>query len=186
MISGAFTSSKPAARLPLAHVADQLLEDLPALGMPEHRARRLFLQVEQVELAADAAMVALLGFFEPVQVLIQLLLVGPGGAVDALEHLVARIAAPVGAGHLRELEGLELAGGGHVRAAAQVDPVALAVEADLLFLRDAGDDLGLVVLAESLEELHGLIARHHAAVDLLVRLRELRASSLRWRRGPPA
>ena len=136
MISGAFTSSKPARVLPLAHVGDQLLEDLPALRMPEHRARRLFLQMEQVELAADAAMVALLGLLEPVQVVLELLLVAPRGAVDALEHLVARIAAPVGAGDLHELEGLELAGGRHVRAAAQVDPVALAVEADLLLLRE--------------------------------------------------
>ena len=61
------------ALLRLAHVADQALEDAPALGMPEHRAGRLFLHVEQVELAADLAMVALLGLFEPVQVVLQLL-----------------------------------------------------------------------------------------------------------------
>ena len=35
--------------------------------------------------------------------------------------------------------------------------------------RDAGDDLGLVVLAHVLEELHGLVARHHAPADLQVR-----------------
>ena len=50
--------------LGLAHVGDQALEDPPALGMPEHRARGFFLHVEQVQLAADLAMVALLGFFE--------------------------------------------------------------------------------------------------------------------------
>ena len=104
--------------------------------MPEDRPGRLFLQVKEIELLADAAMVALLGLFQAVQVLIELLLVRPGGAVDPLQHLVARIAAPVGAGDLGELERLELAGGGHVRPAAQVHPVALAVEADLLLLRD--------------------------------------------------
>ena len=98
-------------------------------GMPEHRARRLFLEVEQVEILADAPVVALLGLFEAVQVFREILVVEPGGAVDALEHLVARIAAPVGAGHLHQLEGLELAGGRHVRTAAQVEPLALAVQA---------------------------------------------------------
>ena len=119
--------------------------------------------MEQVQLAADAAVVALLGLFEAVQVVIELLLVGPGGAVDALEHLVARVAAPVGTGHLHQLEGLELAGGGHVRTAAQVDPVALAVQADGLVGRNAGDDLGLVVLAQASKNCDGLIARHARA-----------------------
>ena len=77
--------------------------------MPEHGARRLFLLMEQVELAPDLAMVALLGFLEPMQVLVELLLVRPRRAVDALKHLVARIAAPVRAGHLHELEGFQLA-----------------------------------------------------------------------------
>ena len=58
-------------------------------GMPEHRARRLFLEMEQVEVLADAAVIALLGFFQPVQVGRQILVVEPRGAVDALEHLVA-------------------------------------------------------------------------------------------------
>jgi len=39
-------------------------------------ADRLFLQVEQVELAAEAAMVAAFGLFEPEQVLVQLLWFG--------------------------------------------------------------------------------------------------------------
>ena len=52
----------------LAHVADQRLEERPALRVPEHRARRLFLEVEQVELLADPAVVALLRFLEPREV----------------------------------------------------------------------------------------------------------------------
>ena len=142
--------------------------------MPEHQARALLLDVEQVELAADAPVIALLGLLEALQVLIQLLAVGPRGAVDPLQHLVARIAAPVGAGHLGQLEGGELAGRGHVRAAAQVDPVALAVEGDRLPGRNAGDDLGLVVLADALEVLDRRIAVHDPARHLLIRLRQLR------------
>ena len=47
------------------------------------------------------------------------------------------------------LKALQLAGRGHVRTAAQIHPIALAVEADRLARRDRCDDLGLVVLAEA-------------------------------------
>ena len=129
--------------------------------------------MEQVEILANAPVIAPLRLLEPVQILVELLLVGPGGAVNALQHLVARIATPVSPRDLGELEGLELAGGRHMRSAAQVDPVALPVEADFLLLRNAGDDLGLVDLTQSPEELHRLIARHDAAGDFLVRLGQL-------------
>ena len=39
------------------------------------------------------------------------------------------VAEPVGAGEGHDLEGLDAAGGGHVRAAAEVDEVAVAIEA---------------------------------------------------------
>src|SRR6202171_4114584 len=165
--------------LALAHVADERLEHGPAPGVPEHRARRLFLQMEQVEILANAPVIAPLRLLEPVQILVELLLVGPGGAVNALQHLVVRIAAPVSPRDLGELEGPELARRGHMRAAAQVDPVALPVEADFLLLRNAGDDLGLVDLTQSPEELHRLIARHDAAGDFLVRPGQLGPLSLR-------
>jgi len=53
--------------------------------MPEDAADRLFLQVEQVEFAAEAAVVAAFGLFEPEQVLVQFLLVRPSRAVDPLQ-----------------------------------------------------------------------------------------------------
>ena len=133
--------------------------------MPEHHARRFFLGVEQAQLLADAPVVAALGLLDAVQVGFQRLGIGPGGAVDALQHLVARIAAPVGACQLGQLEGLQLAGAGHVRPAAEIDEIALTVQREVLALRDARDDLGLVLLAHAAEERHRLVARHHAALD---------------------
>ena len=118
-------------------------------------------------------MIALLGFLEHVQVLLQLVLRGPGRAVDALQLLVAVVTAPIGAGHFHQLEVLELARARHVRAAAQVLELAFAIERHVFALRDAGNDLRLVGLAETLEVGHGLVARQHAALDLLVLLREL-------------
>src|SRR5271163_1591519 len=39
------------------HIGDDLLEDGPALRMPEHHAGAFFLEVEQVELAAESSVV---------------------------------------------------------------------------------------------------------------------------------
>ena len=61
--------------------------------------------------ASDPTVIALVRLFEPRQVGLELFFVGPGGAVDALQLLVPGIAAPIGAGHLRQLERLgQLAG----------------------------------------------------------------------------
>jgi len=117
--------------------------------------------------------VALLGLFQHRQVGVLVFLLRPGRAVDALEHLVLAVAAPIGAGHLHQLEHLELAGGRHVRAAAQVDEVALAVQRDRLVVRDRRDDLGLVLLAYRVEEIHRVVALPFLARDDLVLLGQL-------------
>ena len=46
-----------------AHIGDDFLEHGPAGRMPEHRARTFLLEMEQIHLAAELAMVALLGLF---------------------------------------------------------------------------------------------------------------------------
>ena len=151
------------AAVDAAHVLLHHLPQLPALGMPEHQARRFFLQVEELELAGDLAVVALLGFLQLREVGLEVLVVEPGGAVDAAEHLVVVVTAPVGAGHLHQLERAQPVGARHVRAAAQVGELALRVQRQVFAGRDRFDDLGLVVLADALEEGHGLVARLHAA-----------------------
>ena len=146
----------------------------PALGVPEGAADGDVLEVKQAHLAPQAAMVAALGLFEPEEVFLELRLLGPGGAVYALEHGVARIAAPIGAGQLHQLEGHgELAGRGQMRPPAEVDEPALTVERDLLALRQALDDLGLVELALVLEERDRLVPVPDLAADRLVALDDL-------------
>ncbi len=144
----------------------------PAPVVPEHHPRRFFLNVEQIERLADLAVVALLRFLQPMQVGFQRFLIGPGGAVDALEHLVARIAAPVRARHLHQLEGFELAGGRHVRAATQIDEIGLSVQRNRLLARDVGDDLRLVVLAQLAEKGDGFIARHDRTLHRNIPVRQ--------------
>ena len=134
----------------------------------EHREARADLlgEREQVELDAELAVVALLGFLEPVQVLGERVLRLPRGAVDALEHRALLVAAPVRARDLRELERAELAGRRHVRAAAQVGEARRRRSLDVAVHRDAAPS------PPDLARVFGVgVARAHLLDDLaLVRL----------------
>ena len=143
-----------------AHIGDQLLEDGPALGVPEHDAGAFLLEVKQVELAAEPAVVALLGFLDLLQVGVELFLLGERRAVDARQHRVVAVAAPIGAGHLHQLEGVaDLAGRRHMRTTAEVEPVALEIDLDRLVAGNGVDQLDLEGFALVAEHLLGLFAR---------------------------
>ena len=107
-----------------------------------------FLNAKEVELLAELAVVAFLGFFELGQIVVQLLLGEKRSAVDALQLRVLFVAFPVGAGDGEQLKRLDLLGGRHMRAAAEVDEVG----SQRVFGKDGvgffGDQLAL----------HGLIA----------------------------
>src|SRR5471032_2066254 len=157
----------------VAHVLLNLLPDGPALGMPEHQARRFILEVEEVELLAQFAVVALFRLFQLEQVLLLIFLLGPGGAVDALQHFVLAVAAPVGAGQFHQLEHFQLAGRWHVRAAAQVGEAAFRVQGHILVGRNRFDDFGLVGFAYRFEIGDRFVARQDLARDRLVLLGQL-------------
>ena len=76
------------------------------------------------------------------------------------------IAAPIGAGHLHQFERCaDIAGAAHMRPAAQVDPLTLAVQCDDLGPRQVADQLGLVGLALGLEEGDAFVAIDDAAQE---------------------
>ena len=133
-----------------APVVDDRVPDAHALGVEEGEAGALLVEAEEVEVAADAAVVALAGQLEGLEVRGQLLLGGEGRAVHAREHGVLLVAAPVGAGEAGELEGAvaELVGARQMRPAAEVDEVALAVDADGRDLAALGRGGGDQVLDE--------------------------------------
>src|SRR5690349_8110746 len=131
-----------------------------SLGMEEGRGRRLRVEAVKVQLAAQLAMVPLLRLLQTVDVLVQLLLRGEGGAVDAAQHRVLLVALPIRARHTEELEGLQLAGVGHMGPAAEIVEIALEVAADDLALGNALHDLGLQKLTLAAEARHGRIAGH--------------------------
>ena len=66
-----------------AHVGGEGLEDRPALRVPEDRARPLLLEMEEVHLAGELAMVAPLRLLDLLQVGVELFLFGEGRGVNA-------------------------------------------------------------------------------------------------------
>ena len=156
-----------------AHVLLDLLPDGPALGMPEHQTGRFLLHVKKVQLTPEPAVIPFLGFFQLVQVGVQILLARPRGSIDPLQHLVAAVAPPVSSRHLGELEHLQPPGRRHVRTPAQVDEAALPVQRDLLPGRNRGDDLRLVAFADRFEEADRIVALPDLALDRLVQRGQL-------------
>src|SRR5438477_8627472 len=115
-----------------------------AFGMPQNQpGPDVFLDREEIPLPADDAVIALTRLFEPRDVPLEVLLGEPRSAVNALQHLAALIAAPIRAGGVQQLEMLDLAGAGNVRAAAQVHERAVRVHRDDLILLEVIDSLEL-------------------------------------------
>ncbi len=108
----------------------ELVVDRHPLRVPERRARRVLVEMEQIELAPELAVVARAGLLEPLEMRVEVLLAEERRPVDARQLRVLLVAAPVGAGERGELEGLDRRRGLQVRAAAEVGEVALGVERD--------------------------------------------------------
>ena len=141
--------------------------------MPEHHAWRFFLQVEQVQLLADLAMVALFGFFDTLDVCRQLLLVGPGSAIDALQLLILGIAAPIGTRQLGQLESLEETRVRHMWTAAHVNIFFVVVQTHGGFVGHVFHQAQLVVFATALEHIDDFGTRSHLLDDIVVLVDQL-------------
>ena len=159
-------------------VAQPVLHDpanRAALGVPEDQARTgLFLDAEQVQLLAELAVVALLGFLEPVQVRLQILLVEERGAIDTLQALAMLVALPVRTRHRKQLEGLDPPHRGHVRSATEVrEQLACPVHRHARLVSLLLDQLALHELALRAVLGQCLFARDPDALVLGIALRDL-------------
>ena len=113
--------------------------------------------MEEVEVAAEAAMVPRPSLLEPLEVRVEVGLRVERRAVDPRELRVLLVAAPVRAGEARQLERLYRRGVLQVRAAAQVRELTLRVQRD----RALGlpRELDLVRLGLRFEAGDSLVAR---------------------------
>src|SRR5207247_7003664 len=103
------------------HAPLQLAHHRPAVWQPEGRAGRDVVQLEQIEIPPELAVVALLRLLEPPEMLVELVLGEPRGAVDPLQHRIPLVAPPVGAGGREELEVLHVTRRRHVGPAAEIE-----------------------------------------------------------------
>ena len=129
----------------------ELVPDHHPLRMPERGAGRLLGEVEEIELAAELAMVARLRLLEALEIGVEIGLGVEGRAVDPRQLLVVLVAAPVGTGERRELDRLDRLRVLEVRAAAEIGELALRIERDVAL--GGVDELhlvGLVLLEEAL------------------------------------
>src|SRR5919202_668265 len=138
-------------------LAAELLERVPddhPLWVPERRARRDVLEVVEVELRAEPAVIAALRLLQPFEVRVEVGLRVEGRAVDPRQLLVVLIASPVRAREARELDRLDRLRVLQVRPAAEVGEVPLRVEGDRsLGGVDELDLVRLVLLQEPLPRL---------------------------------
>src|SRR5439155_788600 len=103
----------------------------------------VLLDREQVELPAQQAVVALLRLLEARPVRLEVVLGDPRRPADALQHLAALVAAPVGARRVQQLEVFDLPRARDVGPAAQVDERAVGIDGDHLVRAQVLDALEL-------------------------------------------
>src|SRR6516162_6119216 len=115
--------------------------------MPEDAAGCFFLEVKEIHLAPNAAMIAAFRLLQPKQVGVEFLPIAPSSPVDSREHGVAVITAPIGAGDFHQFEGVtDIGGGTHMGAAAEINPIALAIQAYNFIALQVLNDLRFVPL----------------------------------------
>lgn len=138
----------------LADQLGELVVDDHAAGMPEREPGPLGLQREEIHLAPDAPVIALLGLLQAMEVLLEVLGGEERGAADALHGHARRVATPVRPAHAQQLHVGQPRGVGHVRTLAHVGEGTRVVEGDLVFgnLVDVRD---LQLVADALEAFLG-------------------------------
>ena len=142
--------------------------------MEDREAWRFFHEGEKIQFLTQLAMVAALRFFQQVQVFIQRFLLRETRAVDALQHFVVFITAPVCTGNAHELDRLDHARFWQMWASAEIHILAVLIEADRFIFRQIFDKLHLVGFAAVGKEFDRFFARqllafkHSASLDDLL------------------
>ncbi len=159
----------------LAPVIDKRIFQHHALWQIKRKAGRFIAERKETQLTPKLPVVTALCLLNAGKVLIQLLLLREGDAVNTLERLAAAVAAPVGAVAGGELDRVALypACGIKVRSGAEVDEFALLIKADDRILRKVVYKLDLIRLVPLLHELDSFPARKLKALELELFLADL-------------
>src|SRR5262249_17525259 len=144
------------AALDIERVFLQQTTHLRPLGQPQGQPRAdLITRHEELEVFPDLAVVASLGLFEALQILIKLGLGVPPRAIDTRQHGAFLVATPIGARDTHQLDWADLARVLDVWTPAEIEEGPLLVDADLGVgqILDNLDLIGLIFLAEIVERL---------------------------------
>mmetsp|Transcript_2393 Transcript_2393/g.7077 ORF Transcript_2393/g.7077 Transcript_2393/m.7077 type:complete len:787 (+) Transcript_2393:404-2764(+) len=152
----------------VADEAHQLVVDARTRRLEEGAPRRQLVEEEELLPLAHHAVVALLHLLLHLEPVLEVLGVGEGHTVHALQVVVLGVAQPVGGGVLVDVERPDHARGRQVRPSAQVHQRPAAVGGGLAAVRDlVGDELHLErVVPEQLQRL--LLGQHHALEGLVL------------------
>ena len=143
----------------------ELEAQLRPAGKPERQAGADgWREGEEFELLTDLAVVALLGFLEEGEILVEHLLLREGDAVEARQLLAFLVAPPIGPSHAQDLDGLDVGRVGNVRPTAKVGERALRIGRDGA-VGQLADQLRLVDFAPVSEELQGVGFRDVGPAD---------------------
>jgi len=132
-------------------VLNQLADFCP-LGMPENQpGTNLIHGTEEIQVMTNLAVIPFFGFFNPPQVVFQLLGIIPDRTVDALEHGTPFVTAPVCPGNREQLDGcwIDLAGDFHVRTPAEIHESFMCINGNFGFLCDGISVLVQLALFQS-------------------------------------
>ena len=143
-----------------------------ALRVPVHQTGADFVvNTEQVELGTELAVVAFFGLFELLKIELELLVVGEGRSVQALQHRVGFFATIVRAGDIQDFKRTNLPGAFEMRTAAEVEKVTALIEGNRFVFRNVGQTFEFVFLPDQ----HGLGfgAAHFDAFERKVFLHDL-------------
>ena len=130
---------------------------------------------EVFQLASELVVVTLKRFFLLGEIGVKIFLLRERDSVNSLQHLPLRVAAPVCAAALRQLDGvaLDAAGGVEVRAGAEVGEFALTVERDVCIFGQILNQLDLIRLFLLFHKLDGFVARQLKELELQLFLADL-------------
>ena len=167
---------QPAALLFL--VLDKALQELDhscALGKQDRKSLTDIVDSgKEAHLSAQLIVVALSGFLELREVFLEHGSLGERHAVDTAELRLGRVAAPIGAGAVGQRDRLDRRYAHQVRSRAEVDKLALLIEADVLALVAVlGSKLDLIRLVHALQLGDRFLGRKLKALDRVTFLDDL-------------
>src|SRR5216684_3035582 len=73
-------------------------------------------------------MIAFFGFFDLLQVGVEVFLIEKGCGIESLQLFTIRVVLPISAGNAQQLERSDFAGVGQMRSAAEVDELSLTIK----------------------------------------------------------